>query len=104
MNNEEEYDTVMKLQEAINARDSLTDFNTLNMLTETDQINLLDDIIRKSIYASVEEYCDEDKVVNAITFDNSHRIAYKLATGPNLSAAKALYEELKYWADSGRFD
>lgn len=101
---EEEYDVAMKLQEAINAKDSLSDFDTLNLLTEDEQINLIDDIIRKSIYASVEEYCDESKVVDAITFGNSHRIAYQLANGPELSTAKALYEELKYWADIGRFD
>ena len=50
------------------------------------------------------EVIDIHSVAGLITFDNAHQLAYSLATSPELSTAKALYEELKVWADSGRFD
>ncbi len=43
-----------------------------------------------------------EAVATLITFDNSHDVAYYLATS-KLDTAKALYEELKYYSDIGRF-
>ena len=38
---------------------------------------------------------------NSISFENAHLVAYNFAM-TELTVARALYEELKYYADSGR--
>lgn len=109
--------------------ETLQNSKVLEMLTEDEQIRLLNSIFNDTSYnldsvleenisfmsalnviQKEDDYLDyltldnEHIIASAITFENSHRIAYALATGPELSAAKALYLELKYWSDQGRFD
>lgn len=43
-----------------------------------------------------------DAICEAITFDNAHHVAQMLAISTDLATPRALYEELKYWADTGR--
>lgn len=48
------------------------------------------------------EVIDIQSVAGLVTFDNAHLLSHMLATH-NPDVAKALFEELKYWSDAGRF-
>jgi hypothetical protein len=45
---------------------------------------------------------DIASLAGLVTFDNAHLLSHMLATH-NPEVAKALFEELKYWSDAGRF-
>ena len=44
---------------------------------------------------------DISSLAGLLTFENSNTLAYSISNGPDPKIARALYEELKYWADKG---
>lgn len=47
-------------------------------------------------------HTNHEEIASMITFENSNLVAQQIATSPNIDVARALYNELKYWADNGR--
>ena len=47
-------------------------------------------------------HTNHEEIANLISFENSHLVAQSLATSTKIDTARALFNELKYWADNGR--
>ena len=77
---EEEYELLEQHKLAQNALHVIEDTNMRDMLTSEELAYI---------------------ATNSTSFENAHLVAYNLAM-TELTVARALYEELKYYADSGR--
>lgn len=121
MRNDEEL-TLLEQQrgKAIGAAETLKDSNLLNMLTDDEQIAIIDNITSQTVHTKAYEYVEEQvrtesfteyiesenidvlKLRELIIFDNTHLLAYALAHSDKPEIGTALLNELLYWQKAGR--
>ena len=114
--------TILEQQrgQAIAATAVLQDSTLLNMLTDDEQIAIIDNVTGQTVHTKVYEYVEEKvrtetfteyienvnidvpKLAELVTFDNTHLLAYTLAHSETPEIAVALLEELSYWKEIGR--
>lgn len=96
-----------KRGQVLAAIELLKDSDTLNLLTDDEQTELLEAIVEQTAFEEVRKY-DFDQhetpqdIAELITFDNTHLLAYNLVHTDTPEVALALFEELSYWKNVGR--
>jgi len=106
---------------AIAATEVLKDSKLLNMLTDDEQIAIIDNVTSQTVHTKAYEYVEDQvrietvteymlenkiestvAIAELITFDNAHLLAQTLANSENVKTATALLNELLYWREAGR--